>query len=218
MAKTQGNGTILTTVHIPLDLHDRAKRVAKRMYSSVGQLIRDGLLEKVDFFEAKFHAEEERARAQKEAKKNRSLRSLSSKLPAPADPAAESETLGDGNGNLADVDGGLNAIYELHAKRILEVINGDAREKRLRVIEAVAAVKKYSPLTHPQDMEIVANFEKAVAQMQRERAEEANATAEETPRVSRVIDRLVGREINPKKTKSFGDLEMAEDGQCAMYT
>ncbi len=62
--------------------------------------------------------------------------------------------------SLAIEDTSPAKLYEEHAKRIAEVLDGDVRELRLRRDEAVNAIKKQNPLTHPPEEEIVAKLEK----------------------------------------------------------
>lgn len=135
-------------VLVPMNLRERAKKVAKKLKTPMSQLARDALTEKIEYFESKFQADKARAAAEKEQLRGfRRMKPLSN--PIARNAIAEQKQ--------------IPPEYDLHATRIHEAVQaGSPNETRLRVAEAVAAIKRQSPLTHPPETEIVATLERLV--------------------------------------------------------
>lgn len=180
----------LTTVDLPLYLHAKAKRTATRERTSVAQLIRDGLKDRIEQLDAKFDAEERTRREDREAKRpqGRTLKSLGTLGDRPVSPRSVIET---------EPDDRLAKIYEEHAKRIAEVIS-NPQARRQRIADALEAVKREAPLTHPSDETILSSIERAVIRLARE------APPSEPTRIE---DDMAGREIDPSRVRAAGDVE-----------
>lgn len=203
---------------VPRPLRDRAERVSKRLRMAVAQIVREGLDERVSFYEKKIAAEDEqelRAREERRAGR-RTLRSLGER---PLAPAATSELapepLAPVAFEAAPGADALEALYRHHAARILEVMDKDAAEKRLRVMEAIAAVKREQPLRYPPDGVILSHLETFIVEL---RAAAAPAPPLTPPAPSelpmtpteRIFDELVGRTLNAT-VPTFGDVDPAKE-------
>lgn len=211
-------GVITRTVQLPAGLHQRTNAIAKRLACSFVQIVREGLADRLDYYDARFKAEDDRARAEKEARRasGRTLRSLGERplapaggadslAPAPLEPlepvAFEGTAAGDG----------LEELYRHHAARIFEVMDKLPTEKRLRVMEAIAAVQRQAPLTHPSDKVILERLEAIIVGM-RDAAPPVPAIAPvdatTPPSAARFFDELVGRVVDAA-IPTFGDVETA---------
>ncbi len=158
------DNTATVVVSLPGDLRERARKIAKKHRTSTAQLVRDGLAAHVALIEARDRAEEQLRRAEREGKRGlHRLRRLGESPLAPtalrpidAPPEREVE------------DDPAAPIYAQHAALVLAALDGKSLEKRLRVQEAVAAVKRMNPLTHPSDREILARLEREVHRLRGE--------------------------------------------------
>ncbi len=206
-------GTTTLTSIVPKLLKTRAEAVCERLHATVAQLIRDALTEKIEFYEEKFRLEEKRAREERAARQaekatRRTLRKLGDSPLAPAKQSLAPQLLvTESASDETDDNNETTALYELHGKRIVEVIT-QTHEKRVRVDEAVRAIMKKFPLTHPPRAEILATLERTVVKILA-----AGEILKETPNpatapaVLRTADDLTGREIDPNVIQSFGDVD-----------
>lgn len=167
----------LLTVSFAASLRERARVIAKRKRTSTAQLIRDGLEEKVSYFEAQIRAEERQCAAEKAdrraARGLRKLRGLNGQKPTPANgavlPSVEEDP--------------LSALYEHHAQRVLDATEGTT-EHRLRLAEALAAIKRRAPLTCPSDAEILRILQKAAERLLDARKKKMHASTDPVPEAS----------------------------------
>lgn len=196
------------TCYMPTELRERARRVAKKLRTSTVQILRDGLVERLDMLEAKMREQKDRDRADKEETRTmRTMRKLGEKLPPlaspppPAPPSGSSEALG----APAEVDR-FAAIYEQHGRKIFEALDSPL-EKHARTMEAVAAVKRAAPLTCPSDYRILEALERVVLRL-REEAPAKKPTLSllqpKKPQLDRTFDELVGRIIDPTRVRTRG--------------
>lgn len=210
-------GAVLS-ITLPVDLRKRAHVIAKSKRTSTAQLIRDALSEKLDAIEAKQREDDARARREKdERRSDRRLRSLeervSSNSLAPAAPAPLDEARSISPGSSDDV------LYDEHAKKIFETLAANNHlEKRVRISEAINAVKNKYPLTHPRDEEIMVRLEQRILKLQADQPAAPPAIVREPPpqrmsaldmieqRLSRAFDGFTGKTIDPAKVKSDGDI------------
>ena len=197
---------------MPVELRERTRRVATKIRSSTAVIVREGLTERVEWYEAKFQAEEERRRQEKEqAKKSKmqSLRPLGSLTAARLDNAvAASEP----------VEDPLRPLYIEYAQKLLPVIDLPL-ERRSLAQKAIAAIKKKSPLTHPLDGEILIALEREVLLLKATAPHEPApepllaptlaTSTEPSPlerRLTRFIDDWVGRIVDPLRVRTSGDV------------
>jgi hypothetical protein len=197
------------TLYLPASLRERARVIVKKLRTSTNQLARDAITEKVEFYEAKFRKEKQDREQEEAAKRDeRKTRRMLNNAPKP--PAPPSETKPD----VVEEKTKLDLIYEQTAAKILRVIDKPT-EKRLLALEAIGAIKKEAPLTHPSDAVIIARLEQEVLALQRAASKtEAIIPAEEPVKplhpasaLTRIIDALTGRTIDTSKIKSFGDID-----------
>ncbi len=205
MAKGQKKDSVIFHVDLPIDLHERAFAVGKRIRSTVSSLIRDSLREKIEYLEAKQRSDEEREIREKEAKRlaqqnRRSLKTLGEKRledAASMIPKAL-QRLGDGpsSGPVIDEDP-TEALYREHATKIAEVVDdASPTEKRMRISEAVHAITRAAPLTGPGEAEIVRRLQAIVVDLRDKKP------------ATRVVDDRVGHEIDTSNVKTFGDIDL----------
>lgn len=200
-------------LHIPAVLHARAKRVAKRIRSSITALSCEGLREKVEHYESRFRVEDERNRAEKEAKRSINGRTMAVLGKSPLAPITHAPAP-----VPAAIPHHLDPIYHTHAEIIAGAVRRNSpSEKQLRLLEAIAAVKHEAPLTHPPDDDIVAALEARVVEILRNQSLTEMTTAPvivtplaqtpPTPRsfTNRLADALMGREVDPSKIRTVGD-------------
>ena len=140
---------------IPIKDHRRAKFAAKRLRVPLATLARDGLSLRLAEIEKKFRLEEELENANKQAK-GRTLGTLgglgeSRLAPSPLKPYGEQKTE-----TLEDTR--LDIIYRHHAALVNAAL-ANPIEKRLRIAEALVAVRNETPITEPPASEILATLE-----------------------------------------------------------
>lgn len=179
-------------VSLPKHLRERARKIAKSMKLSSTALVVLALQEKVEAIEAKRREEEDRARAEKEAKRSsrrlQPLEKLATRLPRDEEEDVKKP----------------DEIYIKQARYIAEAMRkGDTRETRLRLAESVQAIKKYYPFTHADDISIHRKLERAIKTLP-----EAEWTA---PKPERVEDEHVGRTLNTTALRSFGNVVNDEE-------
>lgn len=191
--------------YVPVNIRSRAKTVAKKIRSTVSQIVRDGFVEKVEYYEEKLRAEAERE-AEKETshKKSRDTRKLGMPLdgaptPPPSTPPGAEPIA------VSPIADDLDAIYDAHAAKILDAMEKSPNEKRLRAAEAISAIKHRAPLTHPPEREILAELEVRILRLRAARPASPQL-APEQPK-ERIVDDLVGKEIDATKIRSRGDVE-----------
>ena len=170
----------IITVEFPPELARRAKVLGKIYRMSTAQMVRDGLVSKVEALEEKQRrekAEREAAETAKQEKKRR--RSLGMPLTpllsmAPTVPSIPRRDR-------------LDEVYEEHARAIISA--GDNREEiRKRAMAAVTAVQHEKPLTAPPEADILATLETHVVRLR-------NSKAPET----RTYDSFVGHVLDLSK-------------------
>lgn len=147
------------TVGLSKPLHTRAKAVAQRQTTSISQLIRDALDEKLAYLEAKANMEEAKAKAEKEAK----AAARQPRAVKPIAPLGEGRTtsllrplealrstLAPTQTPVAAGPDPLAQLYVKHAKHIAEAA-AFPYERRMRLTEAISDIKKQLPVTHPNE-------------------------------------------------------------------
>ena len=167
---------------MPKWLHKQTKEMAFAFRTTASQIGRDAIAERVEYLRNRLRLlkEEKREAAKKNGAERTKLKAGrvlgDSPLapvrksmapdefrPTPADikeAREQGESDGDGDVDGVDVDES-EAIYQQNATRIAEVIDKPA-ERRVCIEEAIAAVKRQAPLTHPTDAEIRVRLEKLV--------------------------------------------------------
>ena len=194
-------------VSISPDLHKRLKTICKQQNLKLIELARDAIAERVEFLEEKRRKEEERLRAEREASGGRTKfagfrRMSKSSLP----PVAKPTPLGEKPAAPepapvakapAEPPKELPIEYGQYAQKIFTALaGGSTLEVRLCTLEALTAIKKRYPLTHPKDEIIVASLERLVSEMR----ESAAAARVEEPEI--VID--------TSKVRTFGSVPASE--------
>lgn len=159
-------GTVISEKNIrfrlPEVLHDRLRAVCAYNGQTLSDLIRNTLADRVEYLEAKQRMEATRAQADLEARR---LARAPKKPLTPREALAQRRPVTDPPAEERK----LPAEYAIHAALIYEaIVGGDTTEKRLRTMEAVAAIKKRNPLLHPPEPEILATLEKMVRQLDAE--------------------------------------------------
>ena len=155
----------MSTVHatiifnVPVKEHRRTKFAAKKLQVPVAAIARDGLYLKLAEIDKKLRLEEELENADKQIKKHRGLGSLGgigdSKLaPTPLKSYGEQQEAK----KDADSDPRLEIIYRHHAALVHAAL-ANPIEKRLRIAEALVAVRDETPITEPPESEILATLE-----------------------------------------------------------
>lgn len=190
-------------VSISPDLHKRLKAVCKQHSLKIIELARDAVAERIEFLEEKRRKEEERLQAEREANGGRTKftgfrRMSKSNLP----PVSKPTPLGEKPATTPsqshpEVSKELPIEYGQYAQKISAALaGGSTLEARLCTLEAVSAIKKRYPLTHPKDEIIIAVLEKIVSES-RETSEDTKADEPEI-----VID--------TSKMRTFGDVSPNE--------
>lgn len=180
------------TVQMPKSLRERARRVAKRLRATTGQLIREGLDARLDHYEAKFHEEDAAIELAKITK--REERERRRRVGEPLAPLPRLDGFGLRAG-AADAEDKFAAIYAKHAPLILAAPAGAVR--RLAVVETIEDVKRAAPLLHPSDGEIIAALDRACAAL---RVAEKDKPQADAPVA--VVD--------PKRIKTYGKVPASE--------
>lgn len=149
------NDTAEFKLHMPKKLRQRMREIASTLHISQGAVIILALTNEIERQDEKKRIEDERRQREEDARRERRRESL---LPQPLPIAPDVVTRLDPLLTVEDTS--PTKLYEEHATRIAEALDGDVRELRLRRDEAVTAIKKLNPLTHPPEEEIVAKLEK----------------------------------------------------------
>ncbi len=191
------DGISSLTIQIPSSIRERARKVAKRLHTSTTHLVCMALEEKFEAVEKKWRDSEalirEEKRAELEARKERrQLRRMGDAPVSQLTPVSAPTTTEDEPPEQKDT--ALDKIYEHHAKRIFEVLSSPV-EKRLRVGEALSAVRRERPLTYPSDKEVLTTIEQIIIQLRTK-----------TPPPPTVKEDI-GRTINPNQIPTFGDTD-----------
>jgi len=196
-------------VNLSVELRERARRIAKQRKTSTNQLIRDGLEKHLDELEARQIAEEKRRTEEKEARRPISGRVFGRLGESPLGPkrptvAPEPEQKPEITINP------LEETYRYHATLIAAAIEsgGDPREKRLRVAEAVMAIKHLAPLTHPPDNAIVVELERRVIELRGTPPPAATPSvpAKNNPifdAAMRLVDEVTGKTVPAVRTYGY---------------
>lgn len=130
---------------VPISLHKRAKRIAKRRRKTISDMIRDSLVREIERYEAEEVQEKEQVQ-------QRGLVAL--------------RRMGEGQKPVEipenkPVDR-LQPTFERHAQRIAEVFD-NPEEVRRRQAEAFSAIRKLAPLTYAEDNKIKERLESIIA-------------------------------------------------------
>jgi predicted DNA-binding protein len=185
---------IIVHIMLPAELHRRLKALSKRLCSTLSVITRDALLDKIEEYERRLDASEERARLSKFEKRRAPAmmtRGLGESELGPSAPTAslapdeEPEEQGDvtiekhPTPEPAPVDAepedpSITALYEEHAQKIHEAL-ADVTEKRLRIVAAIAAIRDASLVVEPSEEEIRKRLQSIVVTLK------AKAVAKEEP-------------------------------------
>lgn len=184
-------GSAVLQLHMPSELRERVRRISKRTRLSASHIARDGLTERVEYYEAKERADKERRRRDPN---ERGLRGLDERQPLDRRTAKS-----------ADTDNPIHSLYLTHARRLFEVIDDPnaVHEKRIRLNDAITAIKRQCPLTYPSDGEIMAYLERLIVELRVEAAD-----GEEQPEpvdATAAVPDFTRRSIDLSKVKTFGD-------------
>lgn len=187
------------SVEVPDRLWKRAERLKKELGMTFRQMVTDALTERVDYLETKLrYDEEQEAKREREklelrAKRRevRSLEKLGDRVvpslrpvngPRPIDEIDEPK-------EVVAVDP-LIAVYREQGVRLAEVMSGQNNplERRVRVMEAVEAVKKAAPLTHPSDESILRRLEAEVVGLLKSKPSQPVSVDDDDEKPEKVID------------------------------
>lgn len=140
--------------------------MAKALRLSTTALIVTALTKEVEAFEAKEREAIDREKREQEERRQRRRSSVT----APPDPVSEQWQIASDVRErfiptIPATNNEFDQLYQHHARRIAEVINGDIREVRLRRDEALADFQRRSPLLCPPDQEILATLEQLVKKL-----------------------------------------------------
>lgn len=189
------------TLFVTKDLRERVGYIAKKTRTSLSQIMRDALGDKLDYMEAKLQITEERVATIKDKKRNeRTLnkeRRNSTNLLAPERRSLAPEPIPSNvlPEPVAEIDP-LEEIYSKHGELIAESINKSPLEKRIVLHEAIAAIRRRSPLTHPPEDIIIRRLEKEVVRVLDEKNPKPSPVDEEPSTI-----------VDLENVKSLGDLE-----------
>jgi predicted DNA-binding protein len=203
------------------DLRDRIRKIAKHLGSTSTQLAREALVRFVEESEMKFYEEAERKRRGREV--GRKLKPLQPMVKSKLGPRPFGEREEETPAQLQQIDPTLDILYTEHAAKIARAL-ASPLEKRIAVEEAVRAIKRYAPLTHPAEAEILGKLERTVVALLREHVrnqermaespnppQQAFTLAEKLDKLNAQLgdsdDDLLGRPLNISKTATLGDIE-----------
>jgi hypothetical protein len=180
--------------------------VAKKVHKSASQIVRDVIVEYIESVELKEREAKAREEREREEKRERRRGRLGALAPEKRDLSPNLDRLVEDE-TLDDDDDDLNTLYILHAKKIEEAVSNPI-ECRLRAQEAVRAIERQRPLTNPGAAEILKRLEAEIRKLRTR-----SATPEDV--FSRTVDNLLGREVDPKKTKTriLGDIPDPENNE-----
>jgi len=166
---------------------ERLWRVARAYGTSATAIVRTAITERVEYLEAKLVAEEERHRREVEDRREFRMGKKLKGLEPLGRPVSKNSKADEKPAALPN-DERLTALYAEHAKRIFEVLH-DPVEKRLRTREALAAIRKRAPLTHPDEATMLVALEELITRL-------------------RVDAEIVV--VDPKKVRTGGDVGDSE--------
>ena len=171
---------------IPTPLYERTRMMAKRLTTTITQIMRDALSLHVEHLETKWIADQKRQEATPIARRGfKPIRST--KIREESASRSESEPLLEEKPH----------DYEKYVDGILQAIHaGSPFETRLRTQEAITAIKKQNPLTCPDDPAIVTILEKLVMEKRQALTMEETGAGEDSVKEEIVID--------PSKIKTRG--------------
>lgn len=147
-------------VHMPKKLRDRIRVMEKTLRLSATAITITALTKEVELFEQKERDEKERQRREREEQKERRRAVLADVKLDNGAPISPPPT----------IDNQLSSLFEHHAQRIVEALEAehpDPREVRLRRDEALAAIRRQFPLTHPSEQEMLATLERLIRSFQK---------------------------------------------------
>ncbi len=190
-------GTVLS-IEYPRDLLARAKKVNEIFHTKTAQLLREGLLIRVEQLEAKHRehlankaADEAAEKAKREYRQT--LRAAGSPISSSLPLTTQMRMSGIVGTRLSQDP--TDALYTELARSIINA-GDDKEEIRERVETAVAAVRRERPLTAPPENEIVTTLETYIKKLQKEGVEPL-----------RTVDSLVGTVLDISKLKTSGATE-----------
>lgn len=157
--------TSVITVHLPPKLRERMRVLAKQFRKTTSDVVRDALIERMEYLEDKLQSQERFTRFGHEKRKSKTIPDTSEKDILEVDenslapPALKNSTILTTN-TYIDEDRFAD-VYTKHVPRILEA-SGNPVERRLRVAEAIAEIKRRAPMTSPSELELTKKIEEAV--------------------------------------------------------
>lgn len=194
-------------VNLPGDIRAETKKMAKQMHTTVRHFVYEAVKAHLEFHKARILEEENRRRTPDDLTRGRVLETIGRKIT----PAAKQEILQD------TAQSELEKLYAEQAKLVAQALHIPT-EKRLRLAEAVAAVRRRFPLTHPKEPDIIAGIEKYIVELAEKKGEQVTVPPTSLfavppgmpfpppprmPAVERVADELVGKTIDVSKLRSF---------------
>ncbi len=168
------SATSPTLVHLPFDLKERTRRIAKRLRSNISEIVRNGLRYQLEQHEARFRAEEEQLRREKQEKEDaRTFQRRIVSLVDPADLAPKPEEIAPTNDEPLDDEEDKSALadeaYRNEAEKIFAVL-ADPIERRIAAHTAVKTIREQRPLTAPSDDHVILRrLDKLIVKLQAKR-------------------------------------------------
>jgi hypothetical protein len=195
------------TIRIPKTLRERCRVLYKKTGVKFVELVRNALSEHVAYLEAKQRIDEERLAEAKASTVNR--KQVKTITPLGESPLRPLSKIASVFSQKTEVDEKLAPLLAKHARLIAEASNF-AYERRMRLAEAVADIKKAAPLTHPPEGQLMLLLENmagsALLQQPSVPEPEFAPPPEVAPDVVEEGDENVEMIIDPSKLRSFGDV------------
>lgn len=193
---------IALSISIPLDMNERLEAIAKRLHAVKRQIMREGVIERITYYENKFR-EDDRLREEDRLRRESPPLIRNGYITKPLGPLnrVASRVVTD----ETPAPSPLDKILTPYASQVLAAQrkHGDGKvsenEIRRLVLAATNAVTRMMPLTHPPDTEIVAALERLVVTLR-------DAKTPTIP-TDRSYDDLVGAVVDAARVKTRGDVE-----------
>lgn len=180
------NGCIRFQVAIAAELNARLKRVCKRHGLKITEVARAAITKHIATIEEEDRLYDEKLEAERQKKKYPTIDVVQPETPTKfggfkkLSNAIFTPFKKPGSIGKQDDESETASEYDKHAQKIFEaMLSGSTMEVRLCTAEAVEAIKKRYPLTHPPDEAIIVTLEKLVV-------EKRNAVRQEVP--EQIID------------------------------